>query len=143
MSHSDPKNSSNNWSARLREAGLKVTPGRVAILSALARYKRPVTVEELMERLGGEVNQATVYRAMGALVEAGVVRSIDLRHGHSHYELAGSDHHHLVCVTCGRLEDFTYCEAEAMSKKILRTSAHFSEVRDHSFELFGVCRACA
>ena len=54
-----------------------------------------------------------------------------------------ADHHHLVCLRCGRIEDVAHCGVEAMQSAILRGSKHFTEIRQHALEFYGICKACA
>ena len=63
-----------------------------------------MSAQEIIDALPSRFDQATVYRTIGSLKEKGVVRQIDLRHNHAHYELTDArDHHHLICEACGRL----------------------------------------
>lgn len=128
----------------LHNAKLKATPARVAILEILKKSKTPRTIEEIQKSLEKRsINLVTVYRSLHSLHKSSIVRRIDFQHGHAHYELAGtSDHHHLVCIKCDRVEDFGDCGAEEMVRRAIKSSRHFSRVRDHSFELFGLCKSC-
>ena len=87
----------------LRERGFRATFGRVALLEALQKAKKPVSVEALAKKLAGKIDQANAYRALEALTEAGLVRRVDVGHRHMHYELEVlvPHHHHFVCDTCG------------------------------------------
>lgn len=126
----------------MRAAGLKATPARVTLVSFLARQKKPLSVQAIGRRLRvGAFDQATVYRALKALTAAGLIRRIDLRHGHAHYELATADHHHVVCLTCDRIADVTNCDLTRMTRVALRQSG-FAEIREHSLEFFGICQKC-
>lgn len=84
----------------LRAAGSRATPGRLALLGVLERAAKPLTVGELERRLHG-LNPVTLYRALNALVRAGLVRKG--MHGRSATFMyaAKAHHHHLVCVDCG------------------------------------------
>jgi Fur family ferric uptake transcriptional regulator len=127
----------------LRKAGLKATPTRLAILIVLRRSKNPLSAQEIIEKLGKGFDQTTVYRFMRKLKDIGIIRQIDLRQNHAHFEWFDlDDHHHLVCVHCGRIEDITGCGVEAMHKSILNTAKGFSEIRQHSLEFYGICKNC-
>lgn len=127
----------------LRNSGLKITKARLDILGFLAKSKKPVSINDMVVRLP-ILNQATIYRAIHSLLEIGVIRSVDLRHGHAHYELAigDNDHHHIICTRCGRIEDFSECNMDIVVASVLGGSSHFSRVIDHSMELFGICTKC-
>lgn len=128
----------------LRRHGFKATPKRVALLEALRDAKSPLKTDDILEKLKRTpLDQATLYRALKELKEANIVRQIDFQHGHAHYELAGKDdHHHLVCIRCKKVENFTGCGIEAVVKRIAKQSKGFGEITQHSLELFGVCKEC-
>lgn len=131
----------------LRAGGFKATGGRLAILEIFKNSKRPLAAQEIIVELASrrhDADQATVYRTLKSLKTNGVIRQIDLRHNHAHYELADmTDHHHLICLRCGRVEDVHRCNIEDMEKAVLRTSKHFSEIKQHSLEFYGLCRTCS
>lgn len=126
----------------LREHGFRATFGRVALLTALKRAGKPVSVEQAVKDVRGKLDQANAYRALEAFMQAGLVRRIDLGHDHAHYELAeGNHHHHLVCESCGKVADIEIAEDE-MERAALRAARGFKSVRTHSLEFFGICNAC-
>jgi Fur family transcriptional regulator, stress-responsive regulator len=128
----------------LREAGFRATFGRIALLQALERANKPLTVMELVHGLKKHLDQATAYRALEALEAKGLVRRIDLGQAHSYFEIALLDHHHhLVCMSCDTIEDFAGCSAENMEKLALKGSSKFASLKEHSLEFFGICNACA
>lgn len=127
----------------LRSAGLKATPGRLALLEVLYSAKSPRSIAKIMRELGGKIDRVTAYRALAAMEKTGLVRKVNLEHGHADYELALDDHHHLVCTACGRLEDFGGCDLRGLERKALKQSKYFAEIRQHSLEFFGLCKACA
>jgi Fur family ferric uptake transcriptional regulator len=128
----------------LNGAGYKATPARLSLLAALRSTRKPLSVQALTKRLKGErIDQVTVYRTLRVLAEMGIVRHVDLRHPHAHFELNTDDHHHLVCTQCGAMEDFSGCRMEGLVSKVLKKSKLFKQVREHSLELFGTCTSCA
>jgi Fur family ferric uptake transcriptional regulator len=128
----------------LRKSGYKATGPRLAILTAFKKAKNPLSAQELIEMLPKNIDQATVYRTMRSLAEKGIIKKIDLRHNHAHYELANAqEHHHLICIRCGRIEDVHQCGVEEIEKSIIRSSKHFAEIKQHSLEFYGLCKSCA
>lgn len=129
----------------LRSVGSRATKPRVRLLEVLQRAETPLSIKEIMRQMKNTgVDQATVYRALNALEEKGAVRQVNLRHGHAHYELASDeDHHHLVCVVCGKVENFTGCGERQLTERALKQSKLFAEVHEHAIELFGRCKTCA
>lgn len=84
----------------LHVAGSRATPGRLALLRVLEHGRGPQSVAELRKKLPA-LNQVTLYRALDALVSAGLVRRGE-NHRIAHYEYAQKPHHHhLVCADCG------------------------------------------
>lgn len=128
----------------LKSQGLKTTPARVAILEMLQKSKKPLSVQKILKGLiSTHTDQATVYRTVEHLRKAGLIRRVDLEHGHAHYELNSSEHHHhIVCENCGRLEDISKCDIPGLEKEILKTTG-FAKVNSHSLEFFGLCSKCA
>lgn len=129
--------------AVLRNAGLRATPKRAAIFGALASAATPRTAESLYASLPKpKANLATVYRTLESFEKAGLVRRVDLRHGHAHFELAGDEHHHLVCTSCSKIEDFKDCDVAPLTKRVLKGSKKFNTITSHSLEFFGLCNSC-
>lgn len=136
-------NKAGEFRAILRSRGYKATTPRLKVLAFLQLSKKPITAQEVAEKLKNEMNQATVYRTMKKLKTCGVVKQIDLRHNHAHYELSDkNDHHHIVCVRCGRVEDVEGCDVEETYRSILRRAKHFSSIKEHSLEFYGICKTC-
>ena len=127
----------------LNTKGLKATPVRKAILLVMKDIRKPITAEILFSRLS-KGDKATVYRNLKTLEEAGLIKRIDIRSTSVHYELADlPHHHHLVCMKCGLVEDIKGCTADTMIKAMEHKSKHFSIIKDHAFELFGICKTCS
>jgi len=128
----------------LRKVGYKATPARLAILELLKKSRNPLSAQEIIALLPHEFDQATAYRTIKSLKSKGVIHQIDLRHNHAHYELTdGTEHHHLVCVRCGRIENVHQCGVDEMYASILRGSKHFLKINQHALEFYGLCKACA
>lgn len=129
----------------LRNHGLKATAPRVAMVAVLLREKQPLSVQDLLAALPKRTaDQTTMYRSLEAFIVAGLVRRVELGRGKALYELAeeGGHHHHLVCTTCGNIEDVEDCEMEAFAARALKASRRFAELHRHSLELFGLCKDC-
>ncbi len=135
MEHGDIRNT-------LHRGGYKATLPRLAILDVFKKAKKPLSARQVIEALPMSIDQTTVYRTFKSLREKGIIRQIDLRHNHAHYELADvAKHHHLVCVRCGRIED-VHCYGEEIQNKVLQGSKHFGEIRTHALEFYGICKKC-
>lgn len=135
-----------NYETLLRTHGLRATIQRVALVREMDRADRPLGIGELQERVStGSIDTVTFYRILEALTEAGLVRKVNLRHGHMDYELVRSEdhHHHMVCTKCGTIESFDWCPDTRLRASILKKTKHFSSIDDHALEFFGVCDQCA
>ncbi|HUR78854.1 MAG TPA: transcriptional repressor [Acidimicrobiales bacterium] len=135
--------------ALLLGVGQRLTSGRRAIVNALARLDRPVTVPELIGLAPG-VATSSAYRHMTVLEQAGVVNRIVLGGDeHARFELAevltDHHHHHLICSRCGNVDDFTVPakleRAVAQSLDDVAATTGF-KATDHRFDLIGLCADC-
>ena len=130
----------------LQESGLRITDHRLTVLATVAKVKQPITVYELVEvlRKKNNIDQATVYRNLSALHQAGLLRRLDFNHGHAHYELeTGRASHQLVCQKCETIEKIEGVSVEDAVKKMLKKSKKFKNTTTHSIEIYGTCKTCA
>ncbi len=131
---------------RLRAKGLRITPQRLVLLTLLERAHAPVGVAEITRLAAARgMDTVTIYRGLETLAAAGIVRRVDLRHGHADYELIRDDehHHHAVCVVCGTVEDIEGCPDVSIRRHLMKRTKKFAVFDDHTLEFFGTCRACA
>ncbi len=129
----------------LRDAGLKVTLPRVKILQILeSSDNKHLSAEDVYKALleaEEDVGLATVYRVLTQFEGAGLVERHHFEGGHSIFELTTEDHHdHLVCNSCGRVEEFFDEVIEAQQEKIAKK--HGYTITDHSMYLYGLCPEC-
>ncbi|MDX1644430.1 MAG: Fur family transcriptional regulator [Thermoanaerobaculia bacterium] len=92
----------------LREVGLRVTAPRVAILATLTRDRRHPSAEHLYEALRDELpglSLSTVYQALEAFIQNGLVRRIHGVHERLRVDGTPGDHDHAICVECGEVFD--------------------------------------
>ena len=98
----------------LHDRGQRLTPQRQRVLALFQRIGEGahLSAEEVHQRLlraQERVSLATVYRTLRLLSSMGLLQELELPEGGRRFELAGDahrDHHHLVCVRCGRTEEF-------------------------------------
>lgn len=135
-----------NPDALLKKFGLKVTPKRKEILSTMSQLGGPVTTQEIYEALpqSAKPDVATVYRNILTFVDVGLIKQLTLRPNIAHYELDidRNDHHHIVCIDCGEIEELRDCKLHLLTTDLLSESKKFSEISGHTFELFGKCKKC-
>ena len=130
----------------LKKAGLKVTLPRVKILELLETSDtRHHTAEDIYKALmesGEEVGLATVYRVLTQFEAAALVTRHHFESGQAVFELnQGSHHDHLVCVKCGRVDEFYDDIIEKQQKKIAEEKGY--SITDHNLILYGICSNCA
>lgn len=128
---------------KLRAAGLSATTQRMTLLAALQAAHRPLSVEKIARIVGASLNPATIYRGLDQLTGARLARRINLAKNHALYEAAGQHHHHVVCRSCGRVEDISACLPASMPARILKSKSGFATIEDHALEFFGLCKRCA
>lgn len=130
----------------LKKAGLKVTLPRVKILEILETKdsKRHMTAEDVYKALiesGEDVGLATVYRVLTQFESAGLVNRLHFEEGHSVFELDAGEHHdHIVCVECGKVDEFVDEVIEARQEEIAKKAGY--TITDHSLYIYGVCAEC-
>ncbi len=130
----------------LRSAGLKVTLPRVKILEILEKQtsERHLTAEKVYKILlkdGEDIGLATVYRVLTQFEAAGLVTRHHFEGGNSVFELDSGKHHdHIVCMKCGKVDEFTDEMIEIQQKKIAQTLGY--DLTDHSLYLYGFCSNC-
>jgi Fur family ferric uptake transcriptional regulator len=125
--------------ARLRSRGLRRTPQREQILAAVRRLGH-ATPEQISETVTG-VDVTTVYRTLELLEELGLVRHAHLGHGAPSFRPADDDHVHIVCHSCGAVQDADPDLVDPLAQR-LHDQSGFVVDRSH-FTVFGRCRACA
>ncbi len=132
-------------SRELKKAGLKATLPRIKILEMLEDTKnRHMSAEDVYKALlesGEDVGLATVYRVLTQFEAAGLVSRHHFESGHSVFEMnEGSHHDHILCVKCGKIEEFVDDVIEDRQRAIAK-KAGFA-MTDHSLYIYGICNAC-
>jgi Fur family ferric uptake transcriptional regulator len=132
-------------SSDLKKAGLKVTLPRVKILelmeSANVRHQSAEDIYRALLDEGEEIGLATVYRVLTQFEAAGLVSRHHFEGGQAVFELNQEGHHdHIVCVVCGKVEEFFDDIIETQQMKIAKDKGY--TVTDHSLTLYGKCSDC-
>ncbi|MEO5927760.1 MAG: Fur family transcriptional regulator [Patescibacteria group bacterium] len=136
----------NNAKELLHTAGLRATPGRLALIDFLQSQHEPVGTPELTKRFVPKtMDTATLYRTLEAFEENGLVRTASIDRNYASYEWNQDreHHHHLVCIVCKKIEDIPDCDLEAISKTLIKNSKQFDSISSHSLEFFGICKTCS
>jgi len=110
----------------IRRKGLRRTSQRDVIVRAVFSKDEHFTAEELFERVrksDSDTSRATVYRTLGLLVEANLLREIDLGDNQTTYDpnfLDKPSHNHLVCIDCGRVVEFEDLNLDLLNDCVTR-----------------------
>jgi Fur family peroxide stress response transcriptional regulator len=128
--------------ARLRSAGHRITPQRLAIIKTLAESKEHPTVDQIYSRVRQDfptTSLATVYNTLERLKEIGEVLELP-RSGGSRYDGRNPHPHpHLVCTVCGAIEDLDIDLRRAEEEVAAKSG--YADVH-HRLEFYGVCPRC-
>ena len=126
----------------LKSSGLKATLPRIKILEVFQKTPvRHLTAEDVYKALlneGADIGLATVYRVLMQFEQAGLLKRSHFESGKSVFELnEGTHHDHLLCLTCGRVEEFFDPEIEARQREVA-ASRGFA-LQEHALSLYAVC----
>jgi Fur family ferric uptake transcriptional regulator len=129
----------------LRQAGQKVTPQRLMVLTALRHAEGHATASQIYasaREIYPYVDISTVYRTLASLKELRLVTETDMGTGDLSYEWAGgTPHHHLICQRCGHIDELEHTLMASLGDS-LRKAHGFEANLDH-FAIFGLCHECA
>ncbi len=131
--------------ADLKKAGLKATGPRLQILQILEQNTdQHLSAEDVYKLLlaeGEEIGLATVYRVLTQFEAAGLIKRHHFEGGHSLFELDQGEHHdHLMCIKCGRVDEFIDQTIEKRQEVVAREAGY--EMTDHSLCIYGICAKC-
>jgi Fur family ferric uptake transcriptional regulator len=132
-------------SSDLKKVGLKVTLPRMKILEffekSTVRHQSAEDIYRALVNDGDDIGLATVYRVLTQFEAAGLVERHHFESGQAVFELNEKGHHdHIVCVLCGRVEEFYDEMIETRQQEVAIDKGY--EVTDHSLTLYGKCPDC-
>ncbi len=130
----------------LKNTGLKATLPRLKILEIFQTGGlRHMTAEDVFRILLNEhsdIGLATVYRVLAQFEQAGILERSHFESGKAVYELNEGKHHdHLICTSCGKVEEFYDAEIERRQQMIALDKGWV--MQDHAMSLYGLCADCA
>ena len=131
-----------NHADELKSSGLKATLPRIKVLEVFQKtVQRHMSAEDVYKMLltdGADVGLATVYRVLMQFEQAGLLSRTHFETGKAVFELNEGKHHdHLVCIDCGRVEEFFDAEIEKRQRSIAQTRG--LELQDHALALYATC----
>ncbi len=126
--------------------GLKKTSGRIVILSLLINEQKPLTHQEIKDKMYDvKINEATIYRSLEAFEEMGIIHKIDGIDKISRFAISRgisnpteSEHPHFICTLCGEIE----CLTELKIPK-LKPSGKGYEIKEREMFIKGLCKNCS
>ena len=129
----------------LKNSGLKATLPRIKVLEVFQKTsQRHMSAEDVFKTLlaeGSDVGLATVYRVLMQFEQAGILSRNHFESGKAVFELNEGKHHdHMVCVSCGKVEEFYDAEIERRQQHIAKSRGY--ELHDHSLSLYVLCQDC-
>lgn len=137
-----------NVQDKLQKQQIRLTRKRKAILRALAEEPEShLSAEEIylkIKQANDKIGLATVYRTLDLFTEAGIVHTVDFGDGCRRFELvsdtASHYHHHLLCLSCGKIIEFDQDLLEHLEHKAEEKTGFF--ITNHSLRFYGYCREC-
>ncbi len=132
---------------KLRENDLKLTPQRRATLDVLienqSKHLSTEDVYELVKSKFPNIGLATIYRTLQLFDNFNIVKKLNFNDGCYRYELSEDErhqHHHLICIDCGKVYEFDDDLLDQLEHRIERDNNF--QVKDHMVKFFGYCRDC-
>lgn len=134
--------------ARLKEGGQRYTAKRRALVELLSEAGQPLTIPDILAGRS-DLAQSSAYRNLAVLERAEVVRRIVTSEGFARFELVEDlteHHHHLVCSSCGEVDDVRI--PAHLERSVERAMADVAQdagfaTASHRLDLIGTCRRCA
>ena len=131
------------YAPELRSRGFRMTPQRMAILHVLHHAGSHLSPGEVFKRVQHElpgITEPTVYRTLDFLVDNGLVHVSHSESRHSTYQIAGKDHHHVICRVCGSEIEVEHSLLASLYHTLEKITG-YRKINSH-MTFFGVCPAC-
>ncbi len=134
---------------RLQERQHKMTPQRQIVLQIFldhpGEHLSAEDIHGILRANHSEIGLATVYRSLELLSELGLLQKMEFGDGCSRYEVtdtnaAGHQHHHLICLKCGKVIEFSDDLLDELEKNVAEKCSF--EIIDHQVKFFGYCKEC-
>ncbi len=128
----------------LKAVNLKTTKKRMMILSVLNNSDSPLTSEDILDQTSKEVNMnlSTIYRALNALTEKGIVLKQPSNDGKTYYQINNREHkHQLVCSLCNKVVLVNCCPLKKIENDLCKETGF--TITSHNLEFTGICPECA
>lgn len=132
---------------KLEEGSKRLTPQRELIIKIFAghpgEHLSAEEVHRLVKQEFSDIGLATVYRTLELLTSLHILQRIHFNDGRSRYEFNQEEvhrHHHMVCMRCGKVEEFGEDLLDDLEERVFRERGF--RVMDHELKFFGICQNC-
>lgn len=127
----------------LRDNGCKVTPQRLAVYDMLSHTTEHPTAEMIYQKVKEQyptMSFATVYKSVEIFSKLGVIQVLNTGEDSFRYDTKTSEHPHIKCTKCGRVNDVSHLDARAV-ESLVENETGF-KVNGHQFYFYGICPDC-
>ena len=133
-----------NLKTIFRDKKLRMSHPRLLIYQHLSATLDPLSSQEIYRcllRKDQRIGLTSIYRCLDLFESLGIVFKVGHR-PQVKYRLCELEdhHHHIVCKTCGHVEELKFCDMPKWSKKVMESTGY--EVTDHQLSFYGICRSC-
>ena len=128
---------------KLRARGYRVTPQRLIVLDAICEIAGHASLSQITERvayLDPSIDKSTIYRALDVLCQVGLATQTAIEPQGKVYSIAGGQHHHLSCQSCGAVLTISDEEFEAFQREIMQK--HGFKIQSEHLAFKGLCGEC-
>ena len=127
----------------LKEANVRITPQRYAILEYLIDHRTHPTADEIFRALEDRfpnMSVATIYNNLRKFVEIGLVQEMSYGDAASRFDFGSQKHYHAICTDCGKIVDFFYPGLEDVEMASSELTGF--QINEHRLEVYGLCPTC-
>jgi Fe2+ or Zn2+ uptake regulation protein len=131
------------FAPELRARGYRMTPQRHAILHVLCHSGKHLSPSDVYRQAHKELpnlTETTVYRTLEFLAENGLALPAQIGNGHLVYEIAGHNHHHLICRNCGASVEVDHAPLKRLYRQLESPTGYKLDSSHVTF--FGLCSDC-
>lgn len=136
-----------HFQSYLRSRALRLTKTREIVFreifsSSSAVHPNAYDIHQRLRKKGKNISLATIYRTLNLLLKSGLVSAVDLGESHSHFEPEGSKtaHGHLICLACGKVQEFSQADIRGAIDRVGREKGY--RLDKFSIQVFGFCQDC-
>jgi Fur family peroxide stress response transcriptional regulator len=132
-----------NIIAILKKENIRITPQRQEMIAILKNTGGHFTAEEIYQILVKQfpsVSIATVYNNLKVFIKLGFVQELQFGEGLSKYEWIDEEHYHVICTSCGKIEDFYYPQLKEV--EVFAQGLSKFHINKHDLQFYGTCKEC-